>query len=58
MDRAAWPASMMKGMGKGLPAVRPVRTKPGQIVVTCTPVRAMWTRRDSSRLIWAAFVAP
>jgi hypothetical protein len=34
--------------------VRSVRTKPGQIVVTCTPVRAMCTRRDSSRLICAA----
>ena len=29
MDRAAWPTSMMKGMGKGLRAVRSVRTKPG-----------------------------
>ena len=58
MDRAAWPTSMMKGMGKGLRAVRSVRTKPGQIVVTCTPVRARWTRSDSRRLIWAALVAP
>jgi hypothetical protein len=35
MDRAAWPASMMNGMGKRLRAVRSVRTKPGQTVVTC-----------------------
>ena len=56
--RAASSASSIHGIRNVLAAVRSVRTNPGHTADTRTPSGSRSMRRDSSRLIWAAFVEP